>query len=89
MMLTCGLTYTDPRAETFAKVLREDGGFPMTGGCGRPLDLTNNLQQAATFRCIDCGRWLCEPCIRKHLNLGAESMGSKTTHYDASTHLHR
>lgn len=66
MILTCGITHTHPRSEAIVKALREHEGWEVAGGCGRQLDLTNPIQQAVTFRCVECGRWLCKPCIVAH-----------------------
>ena len=65
-VLTCGISHTDPRSEAIYRALREDAGQRTDGGCGRALDLTNHIQQAITYRCVECGRWLCRPCILRH-----------------------
>ena len=66
MVVTCGVTHTNERSEAIVRFMREQQGYAIDGGCGRPLDLTNALQQAITYRCVECGRWMCRPCILKH-----------------------
>lgn len=65
-VITCGVTYLDHRAEAYVKGLRESQGFVTGGGCAREINLDNPLQAALIYRCLECARFLCKPCIIAH-----------------------
>ena len=58
--LTCGRTNRDPRAENITRALREQQGFKIDGGCGRPMTFVNG------YRCAECGRWMHLNCLTDH-----------------------
>ena len=64
--VTCGRTNLSERAEEITRVLREAQGFCLDVGCGRAFDLDNELQHMRVYRCLECARWLCKPCIDQH-----------------------
>lgn len=65
-VVTCGRTNLSDRAEAITRVLREQQGFCLDVGCGRTFDLDNELQHIRVYRCLECSRWLCQPCIVAH-----------------------
>lgn len=65
-VITCGRTHEDNRAEDITRALREQQGFCLDAGCGRLFDLDVPLQNIRVYRCLECARWLCKPCIVAH-----------------------
>lgn len=65
-VVTCGRTSLSERAEAMTRVLREQQGFCLDVGCGQTFDLDNELQHIRVYRCLECARWLCKPCIVAH-----------------------
>jgi hypothetical protein len=65
-VLACGRTNLDDRSEEITRVLREEQGFRTDGGCGRLYDLDNPIGHMRIYRCRECARWLCGPCIDRH-----------------------
>lgn len=61
----------DARAEAMTRHLREEGGFRTDGGCAREYDLDNPLSHTRVYRCRECARWLCAPCIDQHFEESA------------------
>jgi hypothetical protein len=65
-LIACGRTNVDDRSEAITRAWREDGGFRTDGGCGFVVDTDNPIQLARLYRCVECGRFLCKPCIFTH-----------------------
>ena len=65
-VLICGRTNRSERAEAITRTLREQQGFRTDGGCGRSFDLDNDIQHMGIYRCVECARFLCRPCITAH-----------------------
>lgn len=65
-VVICGRTNLSERAEHITRVLREQQGFRGDGGCGRTHDLDNPIQHMRVYRCRECARWLCAPCMDQH-----------------------
>lgn len=57
--LVCGQTYHSAVTEAQLPTLRADepSAYP---GCGKPMAWIH------TYRCLTCGRWLHNDCIRRH-----------------------
>jgi hypothetical protein len=64
--IRCGVTHLLPAAEQITYAMRAAEGFRTDGGCGRAFDLSNPIALALLYRCVECGRWLCKPCILAH-----------------------
>ena len=64
--LTCGRTNLSEAVENRTRALRESQGFRTDGGCGRAYDLDSEIQHLGIYRCLECARWLCQPCLRAH-----------------------
>lgn len=58
--LVCGSTYQNAEYETRVEDLRAEEGHPVGLGCQRRLRIMY------AYRCVDCGRWFCRPCILAH-----------------------
>jgi hypothetical protein len=58
--LVCGRTNRDDRAEQITRTVREQQGYRIDGGCGRPMTFV------AGYRCAECGRWMHLDCLRGH-----------------------
>lgn len=65
-VVTCGRTHLSERSEAITRSMREAQGFALDIGCGRAFDLNNVLQHIQVYRCLECARWLCRPCIVAH-----------------------
>lgn len=65
-VLTCGRTHLSDGAESITRAMREAEGFRTDGGCGRSFDLADPIQHMRVYRCLECARWLCKPCILAH-----------------------
>lgn len=64
--ITCGNTHMIEPAERIVRAIRASEGFEETGGCGRVFDASNVFQLNQLYRCVECGQWLCKPCILTH-----------------------
>jgi hypothetical protein len=58
--IACGASHPDPRVEARFDGLREAAGQPTGGGCWKLIPWT------AAYRCVQCGRWGHERCLRAH-----------------------
>lgn len=65
-VLTCGRTQLTGRAEALTRAMREEEGFCLDVGCGRAFDLDDPIQHMGVYRCLECARFLCKPCILAH-----------------------
>lgn len=65
-VITCGVTSLNAQAEAIMRHMREAEGFRTDGGCQRAFNLDSALLASLIYRCVECGRWLCKPCILAH-----------------------
>jgi hypothetical protein len=65
-VVACGRTTLSEGAERVTRWMRESEGFRTDGGCGRAFDLDNEIQHMRVYRCLECARWLCKPCMVAH-----------------------
>jgi hypothetical protein len=65
-VVTCGRTHVNLRAEAIFQAMRESQGFRTDGGCGRSFDLDDMIQIMRVYRCLNCSRWMCRPCMVAH-----------------------
>lgn len=67
-VVVCGRTNQDDRIEAITRSLRAAQGFCLDVGCERSFDLDDSIQNLRVYRCLECARWLCKPCIVAHFD---------------------
>lgn len=67
-VITCGVTHLIPLVERITQAIRDSHGFKQSGGCGVDFDMDNPTRLNQMYRCVECGRWLCKPCILRHFS---------------------
>jgi hypothetical protein len=72
-VITCGRTNLSERAEAITRALRAQQCFCLDVGCGRAFDLDNDIQHIQVYRCFECSRWLCSPCIVAHFEATSDA----------------
>ena len=65
-VVTCGRSSMDDRVEASLQANRQHQGFQTNGGCGQDFDLDSLIHHMKVYRCVECARWLCKPCIAAH-----------------------
>jgi hypothetical protein len=58
---------THRRAMVMAGYSEEQANSYDDTGCGHAILWPH------TYRCVDCGRWFCSPCIRRHFKAAIEA----------------